>query len=74
MKAIKSETKVNSNGFPFIEWTLDIGYKFLSFPGNEISDTLWTKKGKPVKPESVTFKRAEQAVNRFKGNVPAYKI
>jgi len=73
MKAIKSETKVNSNGFPFIEYTLDIGYKFLSFPGNEIPDTLWTKKRKPVKPESVTFKRAEQAVNRFV-NVSASKI
>ena len=73
MKAIKSETKVNLFNVPFIEYTLDTGYKFLSFPGDEVADTLLTKKGNPVKPESVTFKRAKQAVNRFV-NVSASKI
>ncbi|CAB5151095.1 hypothetical protein UFOVP148_23 [uncultured Caudovirales phage] len=73
MKTINSEAKTNSSGVPYIEYTLDTGYKFLSYPDDEIADTLWTKKGKPVKPDSVTFKRAEASVNKFV-NVSSSKL
>lgn len=67
MKVIKHETLNKPNGVTIEEYTLDIGYKFhdgRDENGDQFS-ALWTKKNKPVKSDSVTYQRAEKAVDKF---------
>jgi hypothetical protein len=67
MKAIKHETITQPNGVTIEEYTLDTGYRFQDGRdenGDQFS-ALWTKKNKPVKPGSVTYQRAEKAVDKF---------
>lgn len=74
MKVIEHNTKANENGLPFEEYVFNTGYKYLVFPGNEIADTFWTAKGKPVSYTSVTFKRGEKAVDAFANNTAVVKL
>lgn len=67
MKVIDKQTINKPNGVTIDEYTLDIGYKFqdLRDENGDQASALWTTKGKPVKPTSVTYKRAEAAVDKW---------
>ena len=75
MKVIEHNTKANSSGVPFEEYIFNTGYKFIEFEESEnIAPTFWTQKGKPVKPDSVTFKRGNKAIEAFINSTAVFKL
>ena len=75
MKVIEHNTKQNENGIPFEEYIFNTGYKFIEFESEQdIAPTFWTAKGKPIKPDSVTFKRGNKAVEAFINSTAVMKL
>lgn len=74
MKVIEHNTKANSSGVSFEEYIFNTGYKFIEFEDSDIAPTFWTQKGKPVKPDSVTFKRGNKAIEAFINSTAVLKL
>lgn len=76
MKVIDSKSEIGTNNTKVKQYILNTGYIMTDYE-YETGDTasvLTTTKGKLVKQDSVTFKRAEASVNKFANSMSRSKL
>ena len=76
MKVIDTKTEIGTNNAKVKKFILDIGYTMsdYEYETGETASVLTTKKGKLVNQDSVTFKRAEKAVDKFANSASRSKL
>lgn len=76
MKVIDTKSETGTNNAQIKRYILDIGYTMtdITYDNGETVSVLTTKKGKDVKVDSVTYKRAEKAVDKFANSASRSKL